>query len=67
MLPSKERYSAAYLKDTPMEGCHRRLSFTCLTMRMLRSLIHVLLMNTVGHSVTIWRICVTVLDSIPPP
>jgi hypothetical protein len=36
-------------------------------LRMLRSLIHVLLMNSFGSSVTKWSICVTMLDLIPTP
>ena len=38
-----------------------------LGLRPPRSVLGVLLMNSVGSSVTIWRICVTVLDWIPPP
>jgi hypothetical protein len=32
LVASKVRYSANYLKDTTMGDCHRRLSFTYLTM-----------------------------------
>ena len=37
-----------------------------LDLRPARSVLGVLLMNSVGSSVTIWRICMTVLYWFPP-